>query len=122
MCVQAVVRGFLRRNDLFNGEAAMTLHIAAMEEAEAAKKSMNFGELDKLIGRAEQRDYLAEVAAQRTSLSTKINELERGRYYLSAAKQKQVPSCGGALIEPPWPCMAPQAFACVAFFTLSLLT
>jgi hypothetical protein len=93
--VQARFRGILKRNDLYNGEAAMNVHLVVIEDQhekhrERLVEEYSFKDLDQLINRSDHRDYLNEVGATRKALQNKIRELEEYRYYLPAAQQRQV--------------------------------
>ena len=88
--LQSRARGFLSRNCLFSCQAAMDVHLETMREDQKSTHDHGLEQLDQLIGRSEQRDYQNELEASRISLTRRINDLERGRYYLDTASQKKV--------------------------------
>ena len=88
--LQSRARGFLSRNCLFSCQAAMDVHLEAMQEQQKSPQEHDLEHLDQLIGRSEQRDYQNELEASRASLTRRINDLETGRYYLDTASQKKV--------------------------------
>ena len=99
IALQSGTRAYLHRKAMKEGEVILEKHLSAMTNAaklasiarEARDESFaEFRNLEALIGKQEQADYLKEIEGKKILTSRRLQELEKGRFYLSAQDQRRV--------------------------------
>lgn len=104
--LQARIRGTISRSCLISSEAAIELHLEALQASDEVPESQGprasalptheqqfktARDMEKIVGvRAERRDYLVEVQSKQSLISRRIATLVAERYYLTPEKQRSV--------------------------------
>ena len=101
LALQSKARGFLNRKAIQESEAALEIHLIvlakeqayklrASEQAKARNEFEEFNKLEALVGKQEQADYFKEIEGRKILIAKQLQEVEKGRFYLSAKEQKRV--------------------------------